>query len=269
VVTDCDSASPAARDAESLAWQDKNGRPVGRAYMDEGVHVVELDGVARFSFAPDTTEVVAVPAPGVDRAVLEDYFRRWILPLAVQVRGLEVLHASAVSGRNGVAAFCAASEAGKSTLAYGLGVRGYRIWTDDALAFDVVERRPQALTLPFRVRLRPLSAAHFGVSARGPAGALVDAPLAEADGSAPITAVFLLERSTEVDPVELSTVAPLEAFPALLEQSYHFGAEHVTRKRTMLTRYLDLASRVPIYRLRMATGLEHLDHVLDAVEERL
>ncbi|MEX0816034.1 MAG: hypothetical protein WD027_01200 [Gaiellales bacterium] len=269
MVTDCDSASPAARDAESLAWHDKDGKPIGRAYVDQGVHAVELDGVARFSFAPDTNEVVAVPAPGVDREVLDDYFRRWILPLAVQVRGLEVLHASAVSGRNGVAAFCAASEAGKSTLAYGLGVRGYRIWTDDALAFDVVERRPEALPLPFRVRLRPRSAAHFGVSARGPAGALVETPPAEADGSVPITVVFLLDRSAGVDPVELSPVAPLEAFPALLEQSYHFGAEDVARKRTMLSRYLDLASRVPVYRLRMATGLEHLDLVLDAVEERL
>ena len=38
------------------------------------------------------------------------------------------------------------------------------------------------------------------------------------------------------------------------------------RKRAMLSRYLELATAVPVYQLSMATGLENLSAVLRAVE---
>lgn len=269
VVLDSDSASPAAEksgDAESYAWRDKHGHIVGCAYREDGVHVVELDGVARFAIEAGGPEVVALPAPGASDELVAEYFRRWILPVAVQIRGLEVLHASAVVSPRGIAAFSAASEAGKSTLAYGLSTRRYRIWTDDALAFDVIGGAPHAFPVPFRLRLRPGSATHFGLAA-SPGGTIA----AESDTGEgepePISVLFLLERTAAGRAVQLEPVDPPEAFPALVEQSYHFGSEEGERKRAMLSRYLTLAT-VRIYRLRMATGLESLSAVLDAVEER-
>jgi len=272
LVVDSGASSPEAQssgDVEPHVWHDKDGRPVGRAYANGDVHVVELDRVGRFTFRPDSSEVRGYREPRVPEDVFEDYFSRWILPVAAQVRGLEVLHASAVLGPQGVGVFSAASEAGKSTLAYALGVRGYRIWTDDALAFTVPGERPQAVHLPFRLRLRPGSAAHFGIDAPPNGRAVAAASYSTQDEQAPIAAVFLLERSADGPAVRIEDVDALEAFPTLVEQSYHFGSEDRERKRAMLTSYLTLATAVPVCRLAMATGLANLDVVVETVEEHL
>jgi hypothetical protein len=254
-------------DAESLAWRDKAGQLVGRAYVEDGKHVVELDGIARFTFAEGGPEVVAAPAPGVADELVAEYFRRWIIPVAVQVRGVEVLHASAVVFSQGVAAFSAASEAGKSTLAYGLSTRGYRIWTDDALAFDTVSGEPHAVPLPFRLRLRPPAAIHFGFEPGGPSGTVVAESDTGESKAAPIKVLFLLERSSTGPAADFEPMDAIEAFPALVEQSYHFGSEEGERKRALLSRYLTLATVIPVYRLRMTAGLDRLDLVLDGIEE--
>lgn len=272
LIVDSSAASPEAQssgDAEAHVWHDKDGRPVGRAYANGDVHVVELDRVGRFTFRPDSSEVRGYREPRVPEDVFEDYFSRWILPVAAQVRGLEVLHASAVLGPHGVGVFSAASEAGKSTLAYALGVRGYRIWTDDALAFIVAGGRPEAVDLPFRLRLRPGSAAHFGIDAPPDGRAVPVASHSTQDQREPIAVVFLLERSANGGAVRIENVDALEAFPTLVEQSYHFGSEDRERKRAMLSSYLELATAVPVYRLAMATGLANLDAVVEAVEEHL
>jgi hypothetical protein len=270
VIVDSNSASPAAEkpgDAEVRAWLDKDGNVVGHAFARDGTHVIELDGVARFTVNAGSAEVTALPSSGVTEDLAAEYFRRWILPVAVHVGGLEVLHASAVVSPTGVVAFAAASEAGKSTLAYGLADRGYGTWTDDALAFDVLAGTPHAFPLPFRLRLRPASATHFGLE---PATGGTIAGASEAAGDPePISTVFLLERKPSGPPVEIESIDPLEAFPRLVERSYHFGAEESERKRAMLSRYLELATAVPVYQLSMATGLENLSAVLHAVEGSL
>jgi hypothetical protein len=265
------STSPAAEvsgDVDLQPWHDKDGRAVGHAYVSQGIHVIELDGVARFAFGPGASEVLATAAPGAAHDLIEEYFRRWILPVAVQVRGLEVLHASAVLSPRGVGAFTAASEAGKSTLAFGLHERGYGLWTDDALAFDVSSSGPHTYPLPFRLRLRPASATHFGLPPR-PDGTIAAESDTGLEGPEPIAALFLLERRPSGPAVQIERADPLAAFPTLVEGSYHFGREEGERKRAMLSRYLKLATAVPVHRLTMATGLANLDEVLDAVEERL
>jgi hypothetical protein len=56
------------------------------------------------------------------------------LPLAVQLQGLHVLHASAVCVGDSAVAFLAPSGTGKSTLAANLVARGHGFLTDDVLA---------------------------------------------------------------------------------------------------------------------------------------
>jgi hypothetical protein len=211
---------------------------------------------------------LAIPAPGASQDLIQEYFRRWILPVAVQVRGLEVVHASAVVSPRGVAGFSAASEAGKSTLAFGLRERGYPIWTDDALAFDVSSAGPQTYPLPFRLRLRAASAEHFGLPPQ-PGGTIAAESDSGAGAPQPICALFLLERTSTGPPVQLEPADPLQAFRLLVEGSYHFGQEEGERKRAMLSRYLELATAVPVHRLIMSTGLENLDPILDLVEGKL
>jgi len=87
---------------------------------------MHLPGLATFRFDSQSCNVTAfVDSPDCPDSVL-DAFRRAVLPMALQARGLEVLHASAVRTPRGVLALCAVAETGKSTLACGLSQRGPR-----------------------------------------------------------------------------------------------------------------------------------------------
>jgi hypothetical protein len=52
----------------------------------------------------------------------------------------------------------------------------------------------------------------------------------------------------------------------VLEHAYCFDLDESERKRTMMASYLELAARVPIYRVRMQPGLDRLPALLDRLE---
>jgi hypothetical protein len=165
-------------------------------------------------------------------------------------------------------AFCAGPETGKSTLAYGLGHRGYALWADDALVFHAATGLVEAVPLPFRMRLRPPSRAYFAQRARGPEDGRPARPRRR---PRPLAAVFVLERAPcrpgiSVGVCRLS--APL-ALPAVLAHAHSFSEEDPTRKRRLVDQYLALVAAVPVFRLRFVPDLERLDHVLDQVEKAL
>jgi hypothetical protein len=88
--------------------------------------------------APDGRTVTGAPPSGPrwrwERLVLAQ-----ALPLAAVLRGMEVLHASAVCLDGRVLAFLGPSGAGKTTIATRLLARGAELVTDDVLAVSVAE----------------------------------------------------------------------------------------------------------------------------------
>jgi hypothetical protein len=223
--------------------------------------------VARFRF-DGRGEQVAVTMNGcVSEGVVQDVYRRWALPLILQALDLEVLHASAVRGPTGVVGFCGDSEAGKSTLAYGLSRRGYPAWADDALALWVFEGSARAVPLPFALRLRHASAAFFGCDARGPLGSPPSPAITE-QGSRLVT-LCVLERRDISDvavEVEVSRVSGVAAFAAIAAHAYCFSLKDEARRHRMVERYLALAARVPVLRVRYGSDLMRLSELIDAVE---
>src|SRR5439155_16052773 len=119
------------------------------------------------------------------------------------------LHASGVLGPGGVVAFCGESGTGKSTLAYGLGTRGYLPWADDAVAFEITDADVHTVRLPFRVRLRPDAAAVLDGSVSEPGERK----------SAPLAAAVMLRRDGD-RPISVRRLDGREAFPAALEDGY-------------------------------------------------
>src|SRR5215510_11180598 len=86
---------------------------------------MHVPGLASFRFSPSENEVSASISHGVEEEAVVDTYRRRVLPMALQVAGREVLHASAVRSPAGIIALCGSSQTGKSTIAYGLSQRGY------------------------------------------------------------------------------------------------------------------------------------------------
>lgn len=237
-------------------WQDREGRLAG--YGDAARGWLHLPGVGTFRFGPDAIELSAEPDVGQD--AIEDAHRRLALPLVLTALGHQVLHGSAVLMRAGVVALCAPSGAGKSTLAYAFTRRGFRAWADDAVALEPSEPVPLVIPLPFELRLRKESKAHFSVD--GSATARTEPTQA----ALPLAAVCILERGGVRRP-RLRRCPPAEAFRAVLAHAYSFGLVDEARRRKMVDRYLAVASAVPVFRVTVPDRLEDVDSTLDAIED--
>lgn len=251
-------------------WRDPEGRLVAIGLRRGAEFWVRVPRIGRFVFTSQGDRVGVLADAGVGPAALREHFYRSILPVAIQVAGREVLHASAVETISGVVAFAAPKESGKSTLAFAMSRRGYRLWAADAVVFELTERGATTHAIPFDLRLRPDPAAHFDrgrlvpVSLSLPSGA--EPVLLEA---APLRAVVVLARAASGDAPasgELTRLRGSEAFTALLEQAYSFSLQDEARKKLMVEQYLGLVARIPVCRLRFATGLDHLPGLLRRLE---
>lgn len=254
----------AQRGTHPTTWRDAAGGVVAYARASGERYWVDLPGLATFCFDERSDHVVAAPHPGIGADAVAELYWHSALPLVVQARGGEVLHASGVLMPRGVVALCGASKSGKSTIAYGLHRRGYRLWADDAVAVDVTEPAIMAVPLPFDVRLRPATAALFGLG-EGAARLAGPGDSSEPAGRAPapLEAVCVLGRG---EPGSLASLRASEAYPALLANAHCFSLEDPARKRLMLDRYLSLVARVPVMALAVPDGLEGLPAMLDALE---
>ena len=179
--------------------------------------------------------------------------------MALQVRGHEVLHASAVVGPSGVVAFCAVSETGKSTVAYGLSRRGHELWGDDAVSVELTDDGPVSAALEFRMSLRPESVAFFDSQSAG--------DVITSDSTHPLAAICVLARASVQD-AEIRRLPSAEAFSIVLAHAYCFDLEDIERKREMMETYLQLVERIATYEVRLPEGLEHLDATLDEIEKQ-
>jgi hypothetical protein len=251
-------------------WPAVDGAVRGRSGSVGDCLFIQLDGLATFFFAPDSTEVEVVPEPKADRAGIEDSYRRIVLPLVLQAQGLEILHASAVESAKGLLFLCGDSGAGKSTVAFGLSRRGYALWADDAVAFRASPRPPVALPLPFTMRLLPDATAHY-LCSRTPEDRKLEVRPAAPDrreNSLPLAVGLLLdERRSAPSEIQLNRVAPEVVLPVLLSHAFCFDPQDETRKRRMVEEYLALAATVPFFRITLAEGLEELDSGLGVIDE--
>jgi len=222
---------------------------------------MHLPGLASFRFSNARDEVTAVVDDVADDSIHDAYHRR-VLPMALQVRGREVLHASAVCAPAGVIAFCGVSESGKSTIAHAFDRRGRHVWADDVVGFEITKEGPVTMRLPFRIRLRRPSPDGFTIKAIQPNGANGDRQKSQR-----LAAVCILRKSDKLKTnVELEYLPPATTFAAILPHAYFFSFRDSARKRLMIQNYLELVARVPIYELRFRSGLENLDAMLDAIE---
>ena len=256
-------------DSASEVWRDNAGLICARGIAGTSFAWIEFPGTANFRFDRARQAITAIPEPTVEDDVVRDTYFRAALPLALQYFGVEVLHASAVRTRSGIVAFCAISETGKSTTVAALSCRGYPIWADDAvpIEIDVAGNGAHALAVPFRLRVAP--GALRGISAGNAAlrwpepGGLEFAPT-------PVAALCVMRRVSRTKSVaEVQRLTPVEALTELLPHAYCFTLAEPGRKREMMSRYIELAARVPTYAISIASGLEKLPEALLQIEKSI
>jgi hypothetical protein len=220
--------------------------------------------------APDGTHVAAAPSAVAtwrwERLVLAQ-----VLPLAAVLRGMEILHASAVEMAGQAVAFLGGSGVGKTTLAARIVARGARLVTDDVLAVDVANGSVRAHRGGTVARVDPRELRTMTADERrglGPIRARSEkwhVTPAPASDELPLRLVYHVVRRPELDRVEILRVHPYD--PALLLGSafltYLVDPERLRRQLDVCAAIADTA---PLHQVRIgrrSTSADVSEAVLD------
>jgi hypothetical protein len=232
--------------------------PGGRIFACSGVEGerarVSVTGVARYEAAPQGDVVFATPEPDAASELVREIFTRFVRPIVFQLRGAEVLHASAVRGSKGVTAFIGPSMSGKSTLATALSAQGHPLLADDMLVWRALPQGIVATALDFEPRLRAQASALGLVPRR-----------IITEGEAPLAAICVVERAAATGVVTATRLEPAEASRVVLAQALAFWWADEERNRTLIANYLELIARVPVCSLSIPWDLARLDETAASV----
>lgn len=144
-------------DAPQLArlWSPASPQRRGEVRAGDGTVMATIDsdgqagyrlwsrGVGDYVVVPDGSEVLCAPHDH-DSWHWQRFLIGQVLPLASALRGVEILHASAVIMGDSAVAFVGDSCAGKTSLAVQCVLRGARWLADDVVALEVVNGGIQA-----------------------------------------------------------------------------------------------------------------------------
>lgn len=266
--SDTRAPMPDESDPATLVWVDYAGTPSAYFYRSDEEYWAYLPAVGAFRSGRDG-RILAVPGEGVPESLVVDTYRRTIVPMTLQLLGRQVLHASAVETRAGVIAFCADSQTGKSTIAFGLSQRGYRVCADDALAFETTSAGVQVFELPFSIRLRPASAKYFDTPVPPAPELGPDGLISVGEKVAPLAALCVLTRQPEGERVRLARLDADAVIQRLLPHAYCFTLLDPELKRKTVEEYLRLAALVPVYEVRFAAAIDELPGLLNEIERVL
>lgn len=271
------------REPDLIIRLESCGRPLppeGSAVIIEidpaGQHFLAWPGVAAFRF-DGPGRISVEPYPAVPEALLAFPLLGPVFGLMLHMRGMLVLHASAVAIGGMSAVFVGDKMAGKSTTAGAFLRAGHRLLTDDLLAIDLSD--PGALRiLPAFAQIKLSEDSASAIDLDG-AEAL---PLAHADmpkrqfrleghfthRRMRPDHVFVLHRGGERPVIE--PLAGVEALSAVMRFSYvaRFGGA-VLKGRTEadhMQRCARLARSAKVARLRLPQDLDRLGETVGLVE---
>jgi hypothetical protein len=234
-------------------------------------YLIEGPAYGRHILAPDGRRVVSMPG-GRQAEAWQRLLIAQVLPFAALIRGLEVLHASAVVSEHGALVFSGPSRAGKTTLALELCRRGASFLTDDVLALQSADG--QLLGHPGA----PLAGmAHAEARRLESIGAPIGAPVIAvnarerllrvraAAAPAEVAALFFLERQgSEPGAIRFEPVSDPRV---LLASTFNTVLRTPERLRSLL----ELCALAATLRVeRISIGREtRVEQVAEAIERRI
>lgn len=243
-LTISETAEPPVVEA-SQPWIDARGRLFAWSCGTQTAGRIEVAGVGVYCFERRSRRVRAFVRPGTASAQIEKLYREVVYPLALQTRGWQTLHASAVETRGGVVGLCGRSGAGKTTLSKAWPELTTVPWCDDALLFRTDQRRP--VTRRLEVPAQP---------------------------TRNLRAVIVLEPvparpATRDDGPLLERLAPAAALLATLPHALCLDLENPGLARGLFDSYTDLTSICPVYRLRYRQTTEGASAVTRLLADRV
>lgn len=216
-------------------------------------------------------KISAYPKPGLNPDKFIIFLSHEWLPMAYQICGTQVLHASAVANKNSgkVIAFCGDSGAGKSTFGYGFAKK--QDWlqiADDHLAFSVEERKLKPVYIQDYVHLRPKSALFFNQQVYR------YEPCMWRDSGINFDSVIFLSPNFDnppqfEKPFKITPIKKADTYKLLLKQAFALTTKLPKKNQKILDDYLVLANQLKAYRLNYTLSFENLNEIFDGIESEI
>ena len=267
-------ASAPATLVHASPYYAEDGSPlVTVSRSDHGFHFCYADET-RFWIASAGDAVWCAAPAHASLGDTSTYLTGPILALALRLRGVLALHASAVAVDGGAIAFAGPHRAGKSTIAAALAARGCPVVTDDLLHLRLESGRWMAEPYGGMLRLWPDAAALVFKApctlppithgwdkralATGAAVPAVERPVA-------LRAIAVLSTA---DDTAADAIAPLSASSALVQLSANSASTHLLDGALRVQEFRALAAlvrTVPSVRVWRSSDTAHFDAFIDRV----
>ncbi len=204
-----------------------------------------------------------------------------ILSLWLELRGVPCLHASSVVMNDGAVGFLSSSHGGKSVLAASMMRAGHPLLTDDILPVRFEGARFFGAPGNASMRMWPDQAEYFLGSYEDldlvhPSVSKRRVPVGERGfgmfcrEEQPLKLLYIPEKNNSGDEVVIEPMTPRDAFFELVKNSYAVRIiEALGKEAQRMKFFADMASRLPIRRLRYPEGFQHLSSVVECIHEDL
>jgi len=263
-------------------WYLRLRLPGGKTWFRSGKlansYVLSFPGLADFVVDRSGSQIVCCNASrDATIRTIRHLLIDQVLPLIVNLRGHEALHATAVATQRGICAFTGATGTGKSTLAGSFVLAGYPLVSDDCLA---MAERKTIVALPGYPGLRlwddsirgigaPLQnskpVAHYTVKSRWSRHASTNDFHSKPQR---LARVYLLKRARsrrDSTRIAIRPLAPAEALIGLIKVAYRFDITDPAMLERQFHFLSRVAEQVPVKRLVMPDDFSALADVRQAV----
>lgn len=248
----------------------------------DGKYLLRFHDRADFLVNPDGREIICVYWHENSGDTVRHLFLDQVMPLVLNLRGGEAVHASAVLVENGVIAFLGPTGAGKSTLAGMFFHAGLPPLSDDCLA--LVEREGGFNAVPAYPGLRLWKDALdclFGDGGEHPPVAhyskkrrvrLDRNPRGYCDEPQPVRCFYTLADPAEADAamnLAIEMLSPRDALVELIRRAFRFDWEDKEMLERQLRFFSGIAAEVPMRRIVIPRDLSLLPAMRRAILQDL
>ena len=258
-------------------WPLSTGEPwLHCGKLDSG-YLIRFHELADFLVDNGGQKIMGTAVQGISPITLRHLLLDHVLPLVLNLRGRDALHATAVATPHGVCAFTGMAGMGKSTLAMSFALTGYPVLSDDCLVIEEQDGRLVAVPAYPGVRLWDDTCAALApqINAPSPVAHYTDkqrlvwqeqvknfptTPL-------PLQRIYLLTRSSgnasvmDLSAPHIESCPQRQVFMALLEQTFRLDVTDAV----MLVRQLHwlerIVTQIPVRRLYIPNDFTALSTV--------
>ncbi len=246
----------------------------------DGGYLLRFADFADFFVSSGGSEVEFIPLQPVPEETIQHLLLDQVIPLVINLRGGEALHASAVLAHGGVVAFAGPAGSGKSTLAGSLVKLGYPFFSDDCLRLKEEGGNIYAIPAYPGFRLwedaekflfgkdgNPRLVAHYTSKLRVSVERRPDAYCEEPEALLRLYDIIHSPETQEESRIVIKKLSPREGFMALVRCTFRLDITD----RKMLTRQFnflkEVASKISVRQLSFPRNFDVLSSVCDFILE--